>query len=176
MAVHAGVAFTAMYKKNGDALLDLNISALHFLGNLTAILELRSSLLEYAECKKKEENIGITHEENKCAVKSVGTLNCFLLCLFTTYVDALAIARAFVSKTEGDAYLLPVEYRILTVFLFSISILSFFWCLWTFLTFREQPESRTETDARLADLAGTPVDTKTNFGAKERRRYRTLHI
>lgn len=112
------------FARNDDQgeLLDLNLMALHYVGNLLSIFELHTNIRKSFSCITEEHK----RKSSACNPFQVETMNAFLFSLFTAYVDFVAILRGWTKM--DDNYIFPVEYRVLTILLFFVSIISFVWC------------------------------------------------
>jgi hypothetical protein len=114
LIVHMFLWFRAISRSYSDLTLDLNLAALHFVGNTVAILDLIGGITSFIRKSKQ------------CTVKQVESTNCFLISLFTAYVDANAIARASLAIKDGVTGF-DEAYRALTVLLLIESFMSMAW-------------------------------------------------
>lgn len=124
LVYHLTLVFIALARNDDQGeLLDLNLMALHFVGNLLSIFELHTNIRKSFSCITEEHK----RKSSACNPFQVETMNAFLFSMFTAYVDFVAILRGWTIR-EDDIYVFPIEYRILTLFLFFVSISSFVWC------------------------------------------------
>lgn len=117
---HAFILFRAISRSYTDLTTDLNIAALHFVGNLIAVTDLLGGITSFIRKSKQ------------CTVKQVESTNCFLISMFTMYVDACAIARASLAIKDGILGFDEV-FRSLTILLFIASFLSTAWSISVFV-------------------------------------------
>lgn len=135
---HAFVFFRAISRKYSDLTVDLNIAALHFVGNTVAVLDLLGGITSYIKKTKQ------------CTVRQVESTNAFLISLFTMYVDSNAIARASLAKDDQVPGFDDV-YRTLTILLFVESTLSMAWsvAVYTWSKMVEEEDCEREEEAPL---------------------------
>jgi hypothetical protein len=117
---HAFILFRAISRSYSDLTLDLNLAALHFVGNTVAVTDLLGGITSFIRKSKQ------------CTVKQVESTNCFLLSMFTVYADACAIARASLALKDGVLGFDEL-FRSLTILLFIESFLSMAWSVAVFV-------------------------------------------
>ena len=157
---HLIVSAYAASRGEGDILVDLNIAALHFMGNLCSVLDLVSSLSEFGRCEPVK---------RKCELRTIETFNSFLFSLFTAYVDAIAVMRAMASKTDG-AYTLPVQVQVLFAYMLLISVASFAWCFSVKRAFSGSNAEIREAQAKEAtERSGDAEQAPTGARARQRK-------
>jgi len=117
--LHAFILFRAVGRSYTDLTLDLNLAALHFVGNLIAVTDLLGGITSFIRKSKQ------------CTVKQVESTNCFLISLFTMYADVCAIVRASLAIKDGVLGFDEL-YRALTILLFISSFLASVWSISVF--------------------------------------------
>jgi hypothetical protein len=157
---HAFLLFRAISRSYTDLTLDLNLAALHFVGNLIAVTDLLGGITSFI------------HKSKQCTVKQVESTNCFLISMFTMYADANAIARA--SLALKDKILGFDElYRSLTILLFVSSFMSTMWSIavfmWSKALEERDCEKEEDTPHPLLDGNGTVEDGVSRVTSAARR-------
>jgi hypothetical protein len=122
---HAVLFFRSIANHWSDLMLDLNVAALHFVGNTVAVMDLIGGITSFMQNSKE------------CTVKQVESTNCFLLSMFTMYADAVAIARASLAASDGVAGF-DNAYRALVILLFCDSFVSMVWSVSVYVWSSEQ--------------------------------------
>lgn len=136
--LHAFILFRAVGRSYTDLTLDLNLAALHFVGNLIAVTDLLGGITSFIRKSKQ------------CTVKQVESTNCFLISLFTMYADANAIARASLAIKDGVLGFDEL-YRALTILLFIASFMATVWSISVFAWSKmiEERDCEKEEDTAL---------------------------
>lgn len=138
LIIHMFLWFRAISRSYSDLTLDLNLAALHFVGNTVAVLDLIGGITSFIRKSKQ------------CTVKQVESTNCFLISLFTAYVDANAIARASLAIKDGVTGF-DEAYRALTILLLIESFMSMAWsvAVYTWSKAIEETSCEREEDSPL---------------------------